>query len=63
MKKVDVIRNTKNTDDKVHEVCRLLSMGIKSIEIHKMTHISLPLISSIKHRRKFLRISYQYDFK
>ena len=57
-----VIKNNTYTDDKIHEVCKLLVKGVKPIMINKLTNVPFPIISSIKHHKRYTRITSQYDF-
>jgi uncharacterized protein YerC len=55
-------RNTKYSDDQIRLVCNMLEREYRASDIYNETHVSLSTISSIKHHKRYLRISGEYKF-
>lgn len=55
-------RNTKYSEDQIRIVCDMLKRKYRVSDICNETHVSLSTISSIKHHKRYLRISDEYKF-
>lgn len=53
---------TFSSDDKIHEVCRLISKGAKNREIAKITKVSAQVIGKIREGKNHVAISRHYHF-
>lgn len=60
--KGEKVHNAVFTDDQIHEVCKMMQEGYRSIDIRKKLSVPKYLLCNIRHKGSWSHISSQYTF-